>query len=88
MTDDLETRRRRLIYRSSYTGMKETDLLLGAFARAHLPAMTEAQVAQYEALLATQSDPDIYAWAIGKREVPAALQSEVMDMLRNFKLPH
>ena len=31
-SQDLSDRVRRLIYRASYTGMKETDLLLGHFA--------------------------------------------------------
>ena len=31
MAESLQDRRKRLIYRSSYTGMKETDLLLGRF---------------------------------------------------------
>ncbi|MGG2362470.1 succinate dehydrogenase assembly factor 2, partial [Salmonella enterica] len=45
--DLLEARRKRLIYRSLYTGMKETDLLLGAFARAHLPGFGSDELDQY-----------------------------------------
>ncbi|MCW5731677.1 MAG: succinate dehydrogenase assembly factor 2 [Alphaproteobacteria bacterium] len=83
---ELERRRRRLIYRSCYTGMKETDLLLGAFAKAFLPGMTEAQLDRYEALLETQSDPEIYAWATGKSEVPPEHDTDVMKLLKNFKI--
>src|SRR5438045_1144787 len=33
---ELETRRKRLLYRSGYRGTKENDLLLGQLARAHI----------------------------------------------------
>lgn len=86
MTESLETRRRRLIYRSLYTGMKETDILLGAFARAHLPGLDEAGLDQYERLLDLNQDPQLYAWAIGRDPVPAEYDNEVMALLKNFKL--
>ena len=36
MDDGLSERRKRLVYRSAYTGTKETDLLLGYFAAHHI----------------------------------------------------
>ena len=44
MPEPLEIRRKRLIHRSLYTGMKETDLLLGAFARQHVPGFAAAEL--------------------------------------------
>ncbi len=84
--DLLDARRKRLIYRSLYTGMKETDLLLGAFARAHLPGFGPDELDQYEHLLDTQEDPLIYAWAIGRDPVPAAYDTPVMKLLQQFKI--
>ena len=46
-----DNRIRRLIYRSSYTGTKETDKLLGAFSREVLPNLTDAELDLYEDLL-------------------------------------
>ncbi len=86
MTESLEVRRKRLIYRSCYTGMKETDLLLGAFARAHLPSFSAAQLAAYEKLLDSGQDPQIYAWAVGIDPVPPEYDSDVMRLLRNFRI--
>jgi antitoxin CptB len=79
-----DVRRKRLLFRSTHTGTKEMDLLLGAFAEAHLPAMSEAQLERYEALLATE-DPTLYAWITGREEPPKALRSDVMELIRNFK---
>ena len=48
---DLETRRKRLLYRSVYRGNKENDILLGQFARAHIAEFDSAELDQYERLL-------------------------------------
>jgi succinate dehydrogenase flavin-adding protein (antitoxin of CptAB toxin-antitoxin module) len=86
MTEPLEDRRRRLIYRSLYTGMKETDILLGAFARQHLPLLSAEQLDRYERLLELNQDPQVYAWAIGREPVPDQFDNDVMALLKNFKL--
>jgi succinate dehydrogenase flavin-adding protein (antitoxin of CptAB toxin-antitoxin module) len=61
MAEDIEIRRKRLLHRSLYTGMKEVDILLGSFARRHLQTFTEVELDQYEALLENYDDPQIYA---------------------------
>jgi len=66
--------------------MKETDLLLGRFARRHLAGFGAPQLDRYEALLEGASDPEIYAWATGKAAVPAAFDTDVMKLLQNFKI--
>ncbi len=81
--EPVEIRRKRLIHRSLYTGMKETDLLLGPFARRELPGFPPALLDQYEALLG-EPDPSIYAWAIGELPVPAEHDNEVMARLKDF----
>ena len=77
-------RRRRLIYRSLYTGMKETDILLGPFAQAHVPGFSDQQLDAYERLLA-EPDPDILDWASGRQPIPAEHDHDVMRLLRDFK---
>ena len=84
MDEPLELRRKRLIHRSLYTGTKETDLLLGSFARRYLPSFTLGQLERYERLLAAP-DPDIFRWVTGQAPIPARYRTDVMDLLRNFK---
>lgn len=48
MPESRDQRIRRLIYRSAYTGTRETDKLLGAFAREFLPVMDDAELTAYE----------------------------------------
>ena len=62
---DLETRRKRLLYRSVYRGNKENDILLGQFARAHIAEFDSAELDQYERLLAA-GDNEIFDWVTGQ----------------------
>jgi antitoxin CptB len=85
MPGELSARRKKLLYRSAYTGTKETDLLLGGFARRHMATLTDAQLDSYEALLEIE-DPRLYKWISGMEEAPAAFQNDVLELIRDFKL--
>lgn len=85
MSETRDDRRRRLLYRSLYTGCKETDLLLGGFARRFIGDFGDAQLEHYERLL-KESDPDIFDWATGRSAVPPVHDTDVMLLLKNFKL--
>ena len=84
MLGDLSERRKKLLYRSAYTGTKETDLLLGAFARRHLASLSETQLDTYETLLKIE-DPRLYKWITGMEEAPAEYQTDVLELIRDFK---
>lgn len=86
MTDETrDIRIRRLIYRSRYTGTKETDLLLGDFASRSLEGLDDALLNEYEALI-ENSDPDLYMWISGRKPVPEEWDGEIMRRLKTFKL--
>ena len=74
---------RRLIYQSSYTGTRETDLLLGQFANRYLMKMKDEQLDDYETLLA-QGDQNILAWVRGDLQIPANLNGTVFSLIKNF----
>ena len=80
-----QVRVKRLIYRSSYTGMKETDLLLGQFAARYLPELSDNELDMFEALL-DAGDPRILAWVQGDEQVPEAFQGTVIDLIKNFEV--
>jgi antitoxin CptB len=81
MTDDI--RLKRLSYRAHHRGFKEADLLLGAFADAHLAVMAPDQLAAFESLLEEQ-DQDIYDWYLGKAEPPAQHRTSLFNLLKSF----
>ncbi|MGB0631466.1 MAG: succinate dehydrogenase assembly factor 2 [Alphaproteobacteria bacterium] len=84
MPDRLETIRRKLRFRSLRRGTKESDLVIGGFAEAHLHVLTEDQLATFEALL-DENDQDVLSWVIEMAPPPAAHDTDVLAMLRNFK---
>ena len=84
MMSDIETRRKRAIYRANYRGFKEADIMLGGFAKAHGPEFTPEEIAQFEALIA-ESDHSIYDWINGTVPVPAQFNTPLFARLQAFK---
>jgi antitoxin CptB len=80
----IETRRKRLLYQSGHRGTKESDLLLGAFAAAHLGSFTPAQLDAYEAML-SENDGDLFDWATGRAAPPPEKLSDVLQLLLRFR---
>ncbi|MFA5123098.1 succinate dehydrogenase assembly factor 2 [Zavarzinia sp.] len=85
--DELDIRRRRARFRSWHRGTKETDVILGPFADAHVAGFGEAEIAAYERLL-EEEDPDIYAWLTGTAPIPERVRGPVLDLLLAFKPYH
>lgn len=73
--------RKRLIYRAKQRGWLEVDLLMGTYATENVPAMTDAELVQFERILGAETI-DIYNYVSGKDEVPEELRGSVMDDLQ------
>ena len=82
---ELETKRKRLLYRSVYRGNKENDILLGQFARAHIAEFDATELDQYERLLSA-GDNDIYDWVARKADPPAEMDTPVLRLLMAFQV--
>jgi len=82
MTDDI--RLKRLHYRAHHRGFKEADLLLGAFADAHMAGLAPGELSALEALLEEQ-DQDIYDWYLGKSPVPPEHDTPLFARLKAFE---
>jgi antitoxin CptB len=80
-----DVRIKRLRYRSSYTGTKETDVLLGHFAARYLAELSPQLLDQYEALI-ENSDPDLFMWISGRKPVPPEWDTEIMALLKDFRI--
>lgn len=78
-----EIRRKRLLYRSWHRGTRESDLILGRFAAAHLAGFDEGQLDRWEALLECL-DADLYDWVAGGAAPPAAHDHDVLRLLLAF----
>ena len=68
VTDRIDVRLRRLMFRSWHRGTQESDLILGSFTEAYLPAFESAQIEKFEALECP--DAELFDWMIGSRAPP------------------
>lgn len=84
MPDKLDNIRRKLRFRSLRRGTKESDMVIGGFAEAHLGDLDAGQLADFEALL-DENDQDVLSWVIDMKPPPAAFDTSVLKMLQNFK---
>jgi antitoxin CptB len=83
VTTSSEIRRKRLLFRSWHRGTRESDLILGRFAEAHLVRFDDAQLDRYEALLDCP-DADIFDWVCGRAAPPSEYDYDVTRLLLSF----
>jgi antitoxin CptB len=81
---DIEARRRMLMFRADHRGFKEMDLFMGAFARAHVPHMSERQLDELEAVMKLE-DQDVYSWITGQAQPPEEARSGTLDLVLSFR---
>ena len=79
-----ETRLKRLRFRAWRRGFREADLIFGPFADGCARLLTQSQLEAFEALL-DAPDHDAYAWAVGAAVGPAALERELLPLIRAFQ---
>lgn len=82
--DTLVLRRKRLAFRASHRGIKEMDLLMGAFADKKLATLDEAGLDRFEALIDVP-DKDLYDWVAGRSAVPDEFDNDIMAELKSFR---
>lgn len=83
--ENVENRRKRLIFRSNHRGTKEMDLILGSFALKNVPDFSVQELSDYDTLLC-ENDPDLYNWITEKENAPEDIaQMTVFQKLQAHK---
>jgi len=85
MSEPITIRRKRLVHRSRYRGIREADIVFGKFADRHVKTMDKADLDRYEALL-DESDHDLLAWLTGREAVPDRHNHDIFDMIKQFNV--
>ncbi len=80
----LDERRRRILFRAWRRGVREMDLVMGRFADAHLPTMSEDDLAEFERLLDVP-DTQALAWIIGGEGAPREFMTPLFARLRGSR---
>jgi antitoxin CptB len=82
-TEGLDPRRKKLLFRAWHRGMREMDLIMGRFAETRLPAMTDAELDIFEALIEVP-DRDLLAWITDRDAVASNYDTDVYRALKAF----
>lgn len=69
----------KIIYQSWHRGCKETDIILGDFAKSEVAGFDDIKLATYEELIA-EDDWDIYNWFVDKDETPKKYQELISEI--------
>ena len=75
---------KKLIYRSKYTGTRETDILLGNFAVNHLHTLSDENLLCYQRLL-DSGDPRIWRLSIDVEKTSSDKENYIINLIREFK---
>ena len=75
---------KKLIYRSKYTGTRETDILLGNFAEIHLKNLDDDDLLAYQDLL-NSGDPRIWRLSIDIEKSETSKENFLINLIKEFK---
>ena len=75
---------KKLIYRSKYTGTRETDILLGNFADIHLKNLDDDNLLAYQDLL-NSGDPRIWRLSIDIEKSKSSKENSLIDLIKEYK---
>tara|TARA_B100001564_G_scaffold319204_1_gene296306 strand:- start:3 stop:260 length:258 start_codon:yes stop_codon:yes gene_type:complete len=85
MSNKLEILKKRLLYRASYRGTKEMDILLGQFVKKYIDEFNEAYLNELENFLKYEDEVilNFYQQDIIKENID---QNKVSKIFKNFKI--
>ncbi|MGQ3278766.1 MAG: succinate dehydrogenase assembly factor 2, partial [Shinella sp.] len=66
---EIDPRRKRILFRCWHRGIREMDLVLGAFADAEIENLSEAELDELERIM-EEEDNDLVKWVTGEMPVP------------------
>jgi len=85
MSNKLEILKKRLIYRASYRGTKEMDILLSAFVNKYIDSFCEDLLSELENFLNFEDEIilNFYNYNIIKKKID---ENKIAKIFKNFKI--
>ena len=85
MTNKLEILKKRLIYRASYRGTKEMDILLSTFVNKYIDSLDETLLSELENFLNFEDEIilNFYNYNIIKKKID---ENKIAKIFKNFKI--
>ena len=85
MTKKLELFKKKLLYRASYRGTKEMDILLSSFVKKHVNLFTESQLIGLEKFLNFEDETILNYYNFNKIENNID-KNEISKIFKNFRI--
>jgi antitoxin CptB len=85
--NDLETAKKKIIYKASHRSSKEMDILLGKFTMKYIDLFDEIELTLFDEILECE-DEEIYQWILGKNGAPQQPTNRVLQLLKDSSLNH
>ena len=85
MSEELEIFKKKLLYRASYRGTKEMDILLTKFVKKYLNSFNDEQLRQLEKFLEFEDEIiyNFYNFDKVKKEID---KNKISEIFKNFKI--
>ncbi|OMH79095.1 Succinate dehydrogenase assembly factor 2, mitochondrial [Zancudomyces culisetae] len=85
--EDLDHKRRRLVWQTRRRGILESDLLLSSFAAQHIYKFNSEEVDLFAEFVNGNNDWDIYYWVVGSKVPPQDIATNpvFLKMVEYFK---
>jgi len=81
----LENLKKKLIYRSSYRGTKEMDILLSTFVKKHIDILSETDLQDLSKVLDLE-DEVIYNFYNNNFTDSPLKENKILQLIKNFKI--
>jgi len=80
----IDPRRKRILFRCWHRGIREMDLVLGAFADAEIASLSDAELDALERIMA-EEDADLIKWVTGEKPVPEAYRDGLFPRIAAYR---
>lgn len=81
--NQLDARRRRLIFRAWHRGIREMDLIFGHYVDAHIARMSDKTISELEYIMSFD-DRDLLTWVTGEIPPPSEVDSPLFRDIVNY----
>ncbi len=81
---DREIQHKRLKYRATHRGTKESDAIVGGFVMAHIHDMSDGQLDALEVLLDCP-DTDLMDWLRDRQPMPVDQTRDILELLKAYQ---
>lgn len=81
--NNLELKRKRLLFRAWHRGIKEMDYILGRFVESNVNNFSEEQLEELQYIMSFE-DRDLFSWFMGEISIPKELDIPMFYNILNF----